>query len=347
MKKLIIQIACFNEEQILPETLRDLPRTMSGFDVVEWLVVDDGSTDRTVDAARKGGADHILSMPRNQGLARAFVAGLHRSLDLGADVIVHTDADNQYRAEYIDHLVDPIRSGRADITIGCRPIRRIEHFSVVKKWLQAVGSWAVSIASGVRVPDATSGFRAYTREAAMTLFVFNRFTYTLETLIQAGRGKFRIESVPVSVNPPTRSSRLFRNNFSYVFRSLIIIARIFIIYKPFRFFLILAAGCLLPALWFGLRFLYAYAAGGGAGHVQSLILTAILSIASVLLLVAGVLADVIAANRVLLEDIRIRMLAQEWANRKRGNLSPSAEASRAAIDGSEGPYSSTKDTEST
>jgi glycosyltransferase involved in cell wall biosynthesis len=311
MPKLLIQIPCYNEEQTLPETLAALPRQVPGFDSVEWLIIDDGSTDRTVEVARRAGADHVVSLPRNQGLARAFVAGLEACLKAGADVIVNTDADNQYDAGCIPALVAPIVAGRAQIVIGERPIMDVKEFSLVKKLLQRLGSAAVRIASNTRVPDAPSGFRAMHAGAAMRLCVFSDYTYTIETIIQAGRKNIAIASVPITVNGPTRPSRLVRSIPSYVRRSLLTIARIFILYKPLRFFLYLGTAFLLPGLVLGLRFLLHYLGGDGQGHVQSLILAAVLLVTAVVVYASGILADLVAANRVLLEEVRARLLRAE------------------------------------
>jgi glycosyltransferase involved in cell wall biosynthesis len=311
MPKLLIQIPCYNEEQTLPRTLAELPRSVPGFDSVEWLVVDDGSTDRTVDLARRCGADHVVSLPQNQGLARAFVVGLEACLKAGADVIVNTDADNQYDAAGIPALVEPIVAGRAQIVIGERPIMRVREFSLVKKLLQRLGSAVVKIASGTRIPDAPSGFRAMHAEAALRLCVFSDYTYTLETIIQAGRNNIAVASVPVAVNPSTRPSRLVRSTHSYVLRSLLTIVRIFILYKPLRFFLLVGTLFLLPGLAIGVRFLLLYLGGEGQGHVQSLILAAILLVTAVIVYVAGILSDLVAANRVLLEEVRMRELRSE------------------------------------
>lgn len=308
MKKLVIQIPCFNEEETLPQTLACLPRRVEGFDSVEWLVIDDGSTDGTSAVARHGGADHVIRLEPNQGLARAFMAGLEASLRVGADVVVNTDADNQYDARCIPALVDPILRGQASMVIGARPIVDIEHFSFLKKLLQRAGSAVVRLASGTEVPDAPSGFRAIHREAALRLCVFNTYTYTLETIIQAGRKNISLASVPVNVNPVKRPSRLVRSIPSYVGRSIFTIFRIFILYKPLRFFVTLGTLLLLPGVALGVRFLWHFWVGAGAGHIQSLILSAILIVVAVIAYVAGVLSDLVAANRVLLEEIRTRQL---------------------------------------
>lgn len=311
MRKLIIQIPCLNEEATLPITLGCLPRAVPGYDVVEWLVIDDGSTDRTAEVARAHGVDHVVQLSPNQGLAKAFLAGLEASLRAGADTIVNTDADNQYDATNIPDLVRPIVEGRAQIVVGARPIAQIAHFSAAKKFLQRLGSWAVRMASGADIPDAPSGFRAIHRDAALRLYLFNDYTYTLESIIQAGRKNLKIVSVPIRVNGELRPSRLIKSIPLYVRRSLITILRIFILYKPFRFFALLGLLSLVPGLLIGLRFVVAYASGSGEGHIQSLILSAIFIVAAVVLLIAGVLADLTAANRHLLEDVRMRLLRLE------------------------------------
>lgn len=306
--KLVIQIPCLNEAEHLPTALADLPRSVPGFDTVEWLVIDDGSTDDTSDVARAHGVDHIVRLPYNQGLAKAFVAGLQESLRVGADVIVNTDADNQYDASSIPDLLAPILSGRARIVVGARPIDTIEHFSFLKRRLQKLGSWVVKKASGTNITDAPSGFRAIHREAALKLCVFNSFTYTLETIIQAGRNNIPIISVPIRVNGETRPSRLFKGTFSYVRRSLITILRIAILYKPLRFFTAASLLIALPGLGAIARFLYFYFSGDGSGHIQSLAVAAGLVSVAAIVGVGGLLADLIAANRMLLEDIRARQL---------------------------------------
>lgn len=311
MKKLVIQVPCYNEEETLGLTLSQLPRKVAGFDTVEWLVVDDGSQDGTIRVARESGADHIVALPHNQGLARAFMAGIEASLKVGADVIVNTDADNQYSAASIPALVAPILRGSAQIVVGERPIGTIEEFSIAKKLLQKVGSAVVRLASGTRVPDAPSGFRAFHRDAALRLYVFGNYTYTLETIIQAGRKSIPIASVPVGVNPATRPSRLVKSIPSYIYRSVINMGRIFVLYKPLRFFFLIGSLFLLPGALIGLRFLYAYVNNEGAGHVQSLILAAILILAAMIIFAAGVLSDLTAANRILLEELRVRVLREE------------------------------------
>ncbi len=306
--KLIIQVPCFNEAEHLRVSLGALPRQVEGFDSVEWLVIDDGSSDGTADAARKLGADHVITLPHNRGLARAFMAGLEASLKAGADVIVNTDADNQYDASCIPDLVRPILEGRAQIVVGARPISEIGHFSLVKKALQKLGSWAVRKVSGTDIPDAPSGFRAIHRDAATRLYVFNTYTYTLETIIQAGRNNIPVTWVPVGVNGDLRPSRLVKSNLNYVIRSLMTIIRIFVLYKPFRFFALLATLVGLPGILGILRFLYFYATSNGSGHVQSLVISAALIASAAVLGIGGLLADLIAANRALLEDLRTRQI---------------------------------------
>jgi glycosyltransferase involved in cell wall biosynthesis len=315
--KLIIQIPCFNEEQTLPETLADLPSEVVGFDVTEYLVIDDGSSDRTIEVAREHGVHHIVKLVRNRGLARAFMAGLEECLRLGADVIVNTDGDNQYRGDCIQSLVNPILAGETQIVVGARPISEIETFSPIKKTLQYMGSWVVKVASGAKIPDAPSGFRAYHREAAMLLRVNNNYTYTLETIIQAGQMGIPMISVPISVNRVLRPSRLFRNTFEYVLRSVSTIFRVFILYRPFKFFFSLAAIVSIPGLVGIVRFLYFYFTESGTGHVQSLILSGLLVALGSIIMAVGLLADLTSSNRRLLEDIRIRQIKSDLDSRDR------------------------------
>ena len=317
MSKLIIQIPCLNEEGTLAVTLADLPRQVAGFDTVEWLVIDDGSTDRTVEVARENGVDHVVSLPHNQGLAKAFMTGIETALKLGADVIVNTDADNQYDASCIPDLVRPILEKKAQIVIGARPISEIEHFSPIKKFLQKLGSFVVKIASGTTVPDAPSGFRAIHRDAAIQLNVFNRYTYTLETIIQAGRRNIPITSVPIRVNGDLRPSRLVKSIPSYVRRSLITVVRIFVVYSPLRFFSVCAAVVATPGLIGIVRFLFHYWMGEGSGNIQSLVLSSALLALAGILAMSGVISELIAVNRQLLEEIRIRQLQQEHGGKAR------------------------------
>ncbi len=308
MTKLIIQIPCFNEEQTLAIALADLPTHIDGIDQIERLIINDGSTDDTLKIARQYGVEHIVDLPRNQGLARGFMAGLQAALAAGADIIVNTDADNQYNAADIEKLVAPVRGGQADIVVGARPIGDIEHFSRLKKWLQKLGSWVVRSTSGTDIMDAPSGFRAISREAALRLNVFNEYTYTLETIIQAGQKGMTIVSVPIRVNADLRPSRLVKSVRSYVIRSLLTIFRIFMVYRPLRFFLWLGTLPMALGLVLGLRWLilYLYFPEPGRSHVPSLILAAILTLAGFQLWMFGFLADLVAVNRLLLEDLQYR-----------------------------------------
>ncbi|MFW6206837.1 MAG: glycosyltransferase family 2 protein [Gemmatimonadota bacterium] len=289
--KLVIQIPCYNEEGTLPVTLSKLPRHVEGVDEVEWLVVDDGSDDRTAEVAREHGVDHVVTLTRNQGLARAFVRGLEASLDAGADVVVNTDADNQYDADDIPKLVRPVLEGEADIVVGERPIDEMDHFSWLKKRLQRLGSWVVRLVSGTDVADAPSGFRAMSRTAARRLKVFNEYTYTLETIIQAGHKGMAVASVPIRTNERTRPSRLIGSVASYLRRQVLTILRIFVTYRPFFFFALLGLVTFGAGFLISLRFLYFFVTGDGSGHVQSLILSALLMGSGFFLGLVGLLAD--------------------------------------------------------
>jgi glycosyltransferase involved in cell wall biosynthesis len=299
--KVIVQIPCFNEESTLPQTLADIPRHIDGVGRVEVLVIDDGSTDATSDVARRHGADHVVRHARNQGLGRAFRTGLDTCLQLGADIIVNTDADNQYAGSAIPDLIRPILEGRAEIVVGDRRTSEIAHFSPGKKRLQKLGSFVVRELSGTRVPDAVSGFRALSRGAAFKLNVVSSFSYTIEMLIQAGKDRMAVSSVPVAVNPKTRESRLFRSVPQFLVQSLVTMVRTYTMYKPLRVFTflgaLLALGGLLPVA----RFLFFYFQGQGGGHVQSLILGGVLVVVGVVTLLIGVVADLISFNRALLE----------------------------------------------
>jgi len=309
--KLIIQIPCFNEEPYLPATLADLPREVPGFDAVEWLVIDDGSTDRTIDVARAGGVDHIVRLTNNKGLAAGFQAGLDACLKLGADVIVNTDADNQYDGRDIDKLVGPILAGRADMVVGDREVMGIEHFSPLKKMLQRLGSWVVRQASQTEVPDTTSGFRAYNREAAIQMAVVSKFTYTLETIIQAGKLLVAVDHVAIRTNSKTRDSRLFPSMWAYVRRNSVSIFRIYTQYEPLRVFMSAAAVIGLIAIVVWARFAYFYVIEDeGAGHVQSLILGAVLFNAAMVLAALGVLGDLLTAQRTMTQRVfeRVRRI---------------------------------------
>jgi glycosyltransferase involved in cell wall biosynthesis len=305
--KLIIQIPCYNEAETLPATLNELPRSVEGFSEVEWLVINDGSTDATVDVAHKCGVDHIVSFTHNHGLARAFIAGLEASINLGADVIVNTDADNQYQALDIPLLVKPVLAGTADIVIGARPIDKIDSFSPLKKILQKLGSGIVRFVSKTNVADAPSGFRAMSREAALRMNVFNDYTYTLETIIQAGQKGLAVKSVPVRVNADSRPSRLVKSTPSYIRKSLVTIVRIFVVYKSFRFFMSIGVSLFILGLLVGVRFLFYYFSGFGSGHIQSLILASILLGIGFQTMLVAFLADLLAVNRRLMEDVQYRI----------------------------------------
>lgn len=309
--KLIIQIACFNEEKTLPETLKALPKKLKGINKIEILVINDGSTDGTLEVAKKHRVDHILSFKKNQGLARSFMAGLNECLKHNADIIVNTDGDNQYCADDIPNLIQPILEGKADMVIGARPISRIKHFSFPKKIMQKIGSWLVRKVSHTNVLDAPSGFRAIARNAALKLNVFNNFTYTHETIIQAGLKNMVIKSVPVRVNPVERPSRLFKSIPSYIIRSFIAILRMVVVYRPFRFFLTLGLIFLLGGLIFGLRYLYYVIVGEGGGHIQSVILSGVLVGISFQMILVAFVVDLLGVNRKLLEEIQYRLRKQD------------------------------------
>lgn len=313
--KLIIQIPCYNEEASLPITLNALPKQISGIDEIEILVIDDGSTDKTVEVAKANGVQHIVSMPHNCGLAKAFVAGINGALAQGADIIVNTDADNQYCADDIEKLVRPILNKEADIVIGTRPVSNISHFSLLKKALQKLGSWVMRRISSTQVEDAPSGFRAFSRAAALQINIFDNYTYTLETIIQARAKGLQLVCVPINVNPDLRKSKLVRNMFDYIKRSVFTMLRMFIIYRPFRFFSILASLFFISGLLIGLRFLYYYMFSHGSGHIQSLILAAILIITSVQIGVIAILSELFSINRKLLEDIQRRIKLQDLQNK--------------------------------
>ncbi len=312
--KLIIQIPCYNEENTLGVTLSELPRQVPGVDQVEWLIINDGSVDRTVDVAKEWGVNHIVNFDHNQGLARGFMAGLDACLKAGADIIVNTDADNQYCAADIPKLIEPIIHGDAEIVVGERPIMEIQHFSPIKKVLQRLGSWAVRVASNTPVADAPSGFRAISRDAAMQLNVFNEYTYTLETIIQAGQKGMAVASVPIRTNGYLRPSRLVKSIASYVQRSLFTILRIFITYRPLSFFTILGAIPFGLGFLIGVRWIWLFVTTfeqTQRSHVPSLILSAILILIGVQCWIFGLIADLMSANRKLLEDIQLRLRRSE------------------------------------
>ena len=324
--KLIIQIPCLNEAETLPATLADLPRSVPGIDTVEVLVIDDGSRDGTSAVARTHGADHVVRLRRNKGLAAAFMAGIDASLKAGADFIVNTDADNQYSGREIGRLLEPLLAGDADIVIGDRNIAALQHMGWRKRQLQRLGSWVVRQVSNTTVPDTTSGFRAYTREAALRMTIVSEFSYTLESIIQAGKKRMAIAHVPVQTNPRTRESRLFASIFSYIKRSAATIVRIYAMYEPLKVFTYIGLSAFACGVAGGLRFLYYYwFVDRGYGHIQSLILSAVLMIVGFQIIVIGLLADVISANRKLLEDLLYRVRVLEL-----GDARPSAPADRVA-----------------
>ena len=302
--KLIIQIPCYNEAETLEIALNDLPKHIDGIDEIEYLIIDDGSTDKTVEVAVNWGVHHVVSFARNKGLAKGFMAGLDACLSYGADIIVNTDADNQYCGADIAELVKPILEGTADIVIGERPIDKTPHFSWMKTKLQHFGSWVVRLASRTGVPDAPSGFRAFSREAAMHINVVNEYTYTLETIVQAGRNKMAITSVPIHTNPQLRESRLFHSMGGYIKKSMLTILRALLMYRPLAVLTVLGTIPFLIGLGIGIRFLVFYFQGNSAGHVQSLILACTLMIMGFMTFVIGMLADVISANRKIMEDVQ-------------------------------------------
>jgi glycosyltransferase involved in cell wall biosynthesis len=311
VKKLIIQIPCLNEAKTLPATLADLPVSLPGIDLVEWLVVDDGSRDGTAEVAKTHGVHHVVSFRRNKGLAAAFMAGIDASVKLGADFIVNTDADNQYSGGDIETLLAPLLAGTADICIGDRNIKAVSEMSPSKKLLQRLGSWVVRQVSNTTVPDTTSGFRAYTREAALRMTIVSEFSYTLESIIQAGKRRMAIAHVPVATNARTRESRLFRSTFGYIKQSAATIVRIYASYEPLKVFSYIGVAAFGIGLAGALRFLYYYVTGTGFGHVQSLILSAVLMIVGFQILLIGLVADLIGGSRKLLEDLLYRVRTLE------------------------------------
>jgi glycosyltransferase involved in cell wall biosynthesis len=310
-RKLIIQVPCFNEEQHIAVTLQELPRQIRGIDEIEVLVIDDGSSDNTAEIARLNGADHILRFPNNRGLARAFRSGLDAALRLGADIIVNTDGDNQYRGCDIERLIQPVLRGQADMVVGDRDPRNVQHFSRVKRALQHYGSWAVRTLSGTEIPDTTSGFRALSRDAAMRLNVLSEFTYTLETIIQAGKKKLPVTHVPVTANPERRGSKLFASSWGYVKRSAATMLRIYALYEPLKVFSYIGGTLIAVGTAIGLRFMYYFWTEGGSGHIQSLMLTVLLIIIGFQTVLIGLVADLIGANRSLIEDVLFRMRRME------------------------------------
>lgn len=311
--KLIIQIPCYNEEEALPEALSHLPRTLPGIDTIEWLIINDGSKDRTVEVARAHGVDHIVDLPVNMGLAHGFMAGLHRAIAEGADIIVNTDADNQYNAADIPKLIQPILDREAQFVIGDRPILEIEHFSATKRFLQRFGSRVVQIVSRTKINDAPSGFRALSRDAALRINVFDSYTYTLESIIQAGLSDFRIVSVPIRVNGETRPSRLVKSIRDYVRRSISSILKAFFVYKPGKSFFILGLFPALLGFILSMRWLVLYFGGTDRAHVPSLIVAAVLLLAGLIFWVAGLLGELFAINRRLLQDVQYMLRKQGGA----------------------------------
>ncbi len=311
-QKLIIQIPCYNEENTLSGMLADLPKELPGIDEIEILVINDGSTDNTVDVARKNGVKHIISLTKRKGLAAVFTAGIDASLKLGADIIVNADADNQYRGEDIGRLIRPIIEEKADLVIGNRKIEEIKDFSFMKKKLQRIGSRVVRYLSGLDIPDATTGFRAYSRDAAIGINVLSEFTYTLETIIAAGNNGVAVENIEVSTNPETRKSRLFRNIPEYITRSIATLIRVYTMYRPLKVFARMGAFLFFGGVILGMRFLYFFIVHkGAAGHIQSLILSAVFLIVGFQIMLLGMLADLIAANRRLIENTLNRIKRME------------------------------------
>jgi len=308
---LIVQIPCLNEEAVLPQTIKDIPRSIPGISRVELLVIDDGSTDNTVEVAKKCGVDHIVQFTNNKGLARAFDAGLEECLRLGADIIVNTDADNQYRGDDIPVLIQPILDGKSDMVVGTRNIREHKEFSLIKKQLQKLGSWVVCKLSGTKLKDTTSGFRAYNVHAAVRMNVMTNYSYTLETIIQAGRIGIAIGQVPIRVNPKTRESRLFRSMWQYIKRSISTLLRVYTVYRPLTVFFSLGSVIFLAGFALGCRFLYFYLTGNGAGKIQSLILSATLIMLGSQILVIGLLANLISANKFLMEKVLVKIKEKE------------------------------------
>lgn len=315
--KLVIQIPCYNEEETLEIALNALPKHIDGIDEIEYLIINDGSKDKTVEVAKKWGVHHVVSFRRNKGLARGFMAGLDEALKQGADIIVNTDADNQYCGDDIEKLVAPILAEEADIVIGARPIDSISHFSFLKKKLQHLGSWLVRAVSDTDIPDAPSGFRAISRDAAMRLHVINEYTYTLETIIQAGREKIAITSVPIRTNAELRPSRLFHSMLSYIKKSALTIIRAFMMYKPLKFFGILGTIPFTLGVILGIRYLIYLINDPHTGHVQSLILAAVLLLMGIQTFIVGLHADIMAANRKMIEEVKYHIKKIEYDNQEK------------------------------
>lgn len=314
--KLIIQIPCFNEADTLEVTLNDLPKHIDGIDEIEYLIIDDGSYDNTAEVAKKWGVNYVVRFRRNKGLAKGFMAGLDACLKNGADIIVNTDADNQYCGADIETLVRPILEKRAHIVIGERPIDDTEHFSPLKKKLQHFGSWVVRKASKTTIPDAPSGFRAYSREAAMRINVINDYTYTLETIVQSGREKMAVISVPIHTNPELRESRLFHSMWGYIKKSMLTIVRTYLMYRPLYFFFMLGSILALIGVGFFVRYFVFFCSGEGGGHLQSLILASTLLIVGFQTIVVGLLGDVISANRKILQDVQYHVRKMDYSRQE-------------------------------
>ena len=313
--KLIIQIPCLNEAQSLPATLRDLPRQIEGIDTIETLIVDDGSTDNTSEVARAHGVNHVVRLTKRKGLAQVFHTGLDACLKRGADVIVNTDADGQYKGEDIPRLVRPILEGKADVVIGNRDIDNAAHFSFIKKRLQRIGTWVVQQLSGTTVSDATTGFRAYNKEAALRLNIISEYTYTLESVIQAEHKLLAVENITITPNAVRRPSRLFKSIPEYIQRSIVTIIRVYSMYNPFKIFTTVGSGISFLGFLLGCRFLFYYLVGSGEGKIQSLILAAAFLIIGFQVLVIGIVSDLISANRRLIEDALLRVKKIELASK--------------------------------
>lgn len=306
--KLVIQIPCWNEEKTIADTINSLPKNIEGIDSIEVIVIDDGSTDKTVDTAKSAGVSEIIRLPRHMGLAYAFSTGVDAAIKHNADILVNTDADLQYPSSCITDIVKPIVRGEADIVVGDRLSHKPRPFSPIKMFLERLGSWIIRIFSGTKIKDAASGFRALSREAMISTIIHDEFSYTLESLLLAGAKKLRVANVTIPINKPKRKSRLFKNIPQYIIRSIITITRIYLMYHPLRFFVVIGMVCMFAALLIGVRFLYFYVISGGGGHIQSLILLAILVTMGFQCIILGLLADVVAANRRLIEQIRLKQL---------------------------------------
>lgn len=335
--KLIVQIPAYNEEATIAQTLRDIPKKLDGVTAIETLVVDDGSTDNTADVARKAGATHIVQLKTHRGLSSAFTAGIDAAVRLGADIIVNTDADNQYNGADVARLVAPIVKGSTDVVIGDREVGKSEHMSPFKRFLQRLGSWTVGLASGLRVADVTSGFRAFSRDAALQINVFNPFTYTLETIIQSGNRNLGVQSVTVRTNAPTRPSRLYRGMGTYLRKSMATIFRIYTLYKPLKTFFAIGALLMLAGVGIGLRFLWYFIEGDRGGHVQSLILSAVFLIVGFQTLLIGLIADLISVNRRLSEEVLIRVKRLESPATERRPRQPQPQRKREERPAAPGP----------